>query len=97
MFKNNKYQTTEQLYEGVLKSFEKDRLNLDLLRDMSHFFWGFFETEEQRVKYASHVQIWLSMANESLKQYWGPSASVELDCKNKKFICRHVDGREVLV
>lgn len=93
--KIKKQKTPEQLHKEVLESFEKDRLNLDIVRDMSKFFWGFFDTEEQREKYPDAVKSWIDTMQEGLKSYWGPSAKVTPDYKKNKFLCTLNDGREV--
>jgi hypothetical protein len=98
MYNGKKY-TTEMLYLDVLESFDKDKINLDIVRDMAHFFRMFFDTHEQRLKYHESMEQYQKLMTEALKSYWGISAEVvfdfDLPIVGIKATCN--DGREVVL
>lgn len=98
MYNGKKY-TTEKLYQDVLESFEKDKADLDIFRDMAHFFRMFFDTHEQRIKYHEVMQRFQETMNEAIKSYWGPSAEIVFDYDLPILGIKAIsnDGREVQI
>lgn len=93
---NGKQYTTEMLYQDVLKSFEIDNANLDIIADMGHFFFQIFS--EKDIKDVSAIaKSYVETMNEAIQSYWGPSAKAEPDFVKRKIKCTCNDGREVYV
>lgn len=93
---NGKKYTTEMLYQDVLKSFDTDKANLDIVADIGHFFFQIFQ--EKDIKDISGVAAsYVKTMNEALQSYWGPSAVAEPDFVKRKIKCTCNDGREVYV
>jgi hypothetical protein len=88
--------TTEMLYKDVLKSLKNEKINLDMVADMGHFFFMTFD--DSNIK--DHKEIYesyLNTMNEALQTYWGPSAKATPDFSKRKIKCTCNDGREVYV
>lgn len=93
---NGQKYTTEKLYQDVLKSFNTNKANLDIVADIGHFFFQIFQ--EKDIKDINGVAAsYVKTMNEALKSYWGPSAKAEPDFVRRKVKCTCNDGREVYV
>lgn len=93
---NGKKYTTEMLYQDVLKSFEVDKANLDIVADIGHFFFQIFQEKDIK-DFKEITRSYIQTMNEAIQSYWGPSAKAEPDFSKRKIKCTCNDGREVYV
>jgi hypothetical protein len=85
--------TTKKLYQDVLRSFEIEKANLDMVSDMGHFFFMTFDAPSNCESYKSYIET----MNEALQSYWGASAKAYPDFDKKKIKCTRNDGRKIYV